>query len=138
MAKDKQSSAQNEKFQVPEDFPKRIPLTSLPGAQLKIAMTKYDGHYYPAGDTPPERFERYQYCLQLAEWFMEKCVRNAAEKYKGLSQDQIIDQYHARLQATRSTAFPGLSEQEAAWILSKCAESLGWPLPISLHKWKNL
>jgi hypothetical protein len=113
--------------EVPDDFPHRPAMTSLPGTQLKVSVTKFEGRYYAVGNSPPERLERYCYCLGLASWFAEKCVRNEHGKYEGLTRAQIIEQYHTRLQAMRNVQFHDLSEAEVTWIMCRCAEILGWP-----------
>jgi hypothetical protein len=112
---------------VPDDFPHRPAITSLPGAQLKMVVTEFEGRFYAVGNSPPERVERYCYCLGLASWLAQKCLRNEHGKYDGLTHAQIIEQYHVRLQAMRNVQFHDLSEEEVTWVMRQCAEDLGWP-----------
>jgi hypothetical protein len=127
MARHDPSNTVGDAYRVPEDFPLRKSLASVSGVQAKLPMSEHGGRFYVDGNSPPERYRRYVYCRELAEWFAEKCVRNEHGKYQGMTRTRIIRQYHVRLLAMRSVQLDDVSEEEATWVMHQCAEILEWP-----------
>lgn len=110
--------------QVPPDFPRPVNLGAVPGAQPKLLMTKYGGRFYVPGCTPPEIYERWDVCEDLAKQLSAKSLESKAGKRAGMSELEILDQYLPRLIATKWT-----SEAEARWVIRRVAAMLGWPVP---------
>jgi hypothetical protein len=59
-------------------------------------MVKCGDRFYSPGCTPPELWERWDYCEDLARQFYEKCLDNKAGKRAHITQSAILDQYLAR------------------------------------------
>lgn len=125
--------------QIPSDFPVSIRLGALPGAQPKMMASHYKGHFYMPGSSPPELFERWTVCEDLAQQLATKSLESKAGKRAHLTETEILDQYLSRLIATNWT-----SEAEAQWVIRRTAELLGWRAPSSvtnpqadLHPRKN-
>ncbi|WP_306391583.1 hypothetical protein [Telluria beijingensis] len=114
--------------QVPADFPRPVHLGAVPGAQLKLLMTQYDGRFYLPGCTPPEIFWRWDVCENLARHISAKSIESKAGKRSHMSEVEILDQYLPRLIATN-----WVSEEEAKWIVRRTAIILGWPVPLAAH-----
>ena len=112
--------------QVPADFPRPVHYGAVPGVQPKFLATKYGGRFYSPGSTPPELYERWDICEDLARQFSAKCLKSKAGKRAHLSEVEILDQYLPRLVATGWT-----SEPEARWIIRRTAAMLQWPEPPS-------
>jgi hypothetical protein len=110
--------------QVPADFPRPVHRGAVPGVQPKLLMTQYKGRFYVPGCTPPEIFERWDACEDLAKQLAAKSVESQAGKRRHMSEVEILDQYLPRLIATRWT-----TEEEARWIIRRAAALLGWPVP---------
>ncbi|MDB5763931.1 MAG: hypothetical protein JWQ21_2926 [Herminiimonas sp.] len=110
--------------QIPNDFPHLEIASAVPGFQPKFVMVEYEGKFYIPGDTPPERYERWRYCEDLAAEFVIKCRRNQYGKYVHLSEVEILDQYCVRLLRTGWA-----SNAELQWVIRRTAELLGWPVP---------
>lgn len=117
-------SAEIELNMVPDDFPRSVHRGALPGAQPKILATKYRGRFYPTGGTPPELYERWQICEDLAQQLMVKSRDSKLGKRSHMSEEDILSQYLTRLIQTRWT-----SEDEASWVIRRAALLLGWPVP---------
>lgn len=112
--------------QVPEDFPYPELSGAVPGAQTKFLATKYKGRFYSPGCTPPELFERWQVCEDLAAQLAAKSISSKAGHRAHMSELEILEQYLPRLIAQRWT-----SEAEARFIIRRVAEITGWPAPSS-------
>lgn len=112
--------------QVPADFPRPVHLGALPGAQPKLLMVKYNGRYYSPGCTPPELWERWDYCEDLARQFCQKCLDNKAAKRAHLSEVAILEQYLERLLKTGWG-----SDAEMRWLIRRAAALAKWPVPES-------
>ncbi|MGB9109842.1 MAG: hypothetical protein WCC39_14265 [Telluria sp.] len=110
--------------QVPADFPRPAYRGAVPGVQPKLLMTQYKGRFYVPGCTPPEIFQRWDVCEDLAKQLSAKSLESKAGKRSHLSEFEILDQYLPRLIATKWT-----SEEEARWIIRRAAVMLGWPVP---------
>ena len=114
---------------VPLDFPRPTHYGAVPGAQPKLLMTQYKGRFYTPGCTPPELWERWDVCEDLAKQLAAKSLESKAGKRSHMSQIEILDQYLPRLIATRWT-----SEEEARWVIRRTAAVLGWPVPLAAQE----
>lgn len=85
---------------LPSDFPRPIHLGAVPGAEAKFLMTRYRGHFYSPGCTPPELLERWNNCEDLAQQLAVKSRESKAGKRSHMSETEILDQYLPRLIAT--------------------------------------
>lgn len=112
--------------QVPATFPRPVHLGALPGAQPKLLMVKYNGRYYLPGCTPPEIWERWDYCEDLAQQFCRKSLDDKAGKRAHMSESAILEQYLERLQKTGWG-----SDAEMRWVIRRAAELAYWPTPES-------
>jgi hypothetical protein len=110
--------------QVPPDFPRPMHLGAVSGAQPKLLMTRYNGRFYIPGCTPPELYERWDICEDLARQLAQKSLESKAGKRAHMTEAEILDQYLPRLIATKWA-----SEAEARWIIRRSAEMLSWPIP---------
>lgn len=115
--------------QVPVDFPRPVHHGAVPGAHPKLLMTRYKGRFYSPGCTPPELYERWDVCEDLACQLAEKSLASKAGKRSHMSEVEILDQYLPRLVATQWT-----SEPEARWVIRRAAAMLGWPEPAAASK----
>jgi len=50
---------------VPANFPRPRLLAAVPGAQPNPIVVKYEGRFYQPGCTPPEIYERWDYCEHI-------------------------------------------------------------------------
>lgn len=66
--------------------------------------------------------QRYEICEDLANHLTEHC--NAAVQ-EGVSADVVLERCHRGL----LTAESGLAAPEAAWVITRLAELLGWECP---------
>ncbi|MBI3729925.1 MAG: hypothetical protein HY254_16555 [Burkholderiales bacterium] len=78
-------------------FPMTALLDAISGAQAKLLLTEYDGKFYAPGTTPPEQFQRWDICEDLARQFSEKSLESKAGKRAHMSETEILLQYYARL-----------------------------------------
>ena len=113
---------------VPANFPRPQHLGAVPGAQQKFLAVEYRGRFYSPGCTPPELYERWQYCISLVEQFVPACTDTKAGKRKGVPEVEILDQYLTRLIETR-----WCSEEESRWVIYETGKLLGWPTPEGAH-----
>lgn len=124
-AKDSQPDAVEAEFEkVPLDFPRPLNLGAVPGAQPKFLAVSYGGRFYSPGCTPPELYERWTICEDLAQQLSAKSLESQRGKRSNMSEVEILDQYLPRLIATKWT-----SEAEARWTIRRTAEILSWPAP---------
>lgn len=112
--------------QVPADFPRPVHLGALPGAQPKLLMVAYNGRYYSPGCTPPEIWERWGVCEDLAQQFYRKSLDNKLGKRSHMTEVEILDQYSERLLKTGWG-----SNAEMRWVIRRAAELAQWPAPES-------
>lgn len=110
--------------QVPADFPRPVHHGSVSGGQAKLLMTSHNGRFYTPGCTPPEVFQRWDVCEDLAKHLSAKCLESKAGKRSHMSDVEILAQYLPRLIATKWA-----SEAEARWIIRRIAVMLSWPVP---------
>lgn len=118
------SPSEDDYARVPEDFPRPVHQGAVPGAQPKLLMTQYKGRFYTPGCTPPEIFDRWHVCEDIAKHLSAKSVESKAGKRSHMSELEILAQYLPRLIATRWT-----SEAEARWVIRRVATMLSWPVP---------
>lgn len=111
-------------MEVPADFPRPLHLGSLPGTQPKFSMTKYKDRFYSPGCSPPELFETWRLCEDLARQLVEKSAESKKGKRSHMSESAILEQYLTRLIATKWTTVP-----EARWTIRRVAILLSWPVP---------
>lgn len=117
------SSAIVEKYeQIPSDFPTAGLLGTVTGAHPKLLLTEFDGKLYQPGASPPERFQRWDVCEDLARQFSEKCLESKVGKRSHMSEVEILRQYFDRLLKTG-----WVSEAEGIWIIHRVAAVLSWP-----------
>lgn len=109
---------------VPADFPRPVHMGALPGAQPKLLMVRYGGRYYSPGCTPPELWERWDICEDLARQFCQKSLDNKVGKRAHLSESAILDQYLERLLKTGWG-----SDAEMRWVIRRAAVLANWPMP---------
>jgi hypothetical protein len=121
--------SETEYAQVPLDFPRPVHHGTVSGAQPKLLMTQYQGRFYIPGCTPPEVFQRWDVCEDLAKQLSAKSIESKAGKRRHLSDVEILNQYLPRLIATRWT-----TEEEARWTIRRTAAILGWPVPAAAQK----
>lgn len=112
--------------QVPADFPRPVHRGAVPGAQAKLLMVKYGDRFYSPGCTPPELWERWDYCEDLAQQFCKKCIDNKAGKRSHMSEVEILEQYLVRLMKTGWG-----SDDEMRWVVRRTADLAAWPVPES-------
>ena len=89
---------------VPLDFPRPILLGAVPGAQPKFLAVSYGGRFYAPGCTPPELYERWTVCEDLAQQLSAKSLESQRGKRSHMSEIEILDQYLPRLIATKWTS----------------------------------
>lgn len=64
---------------------------------------------------------RYELCEDMAQMLVEPCQARLHDQ--GLSEDLVLERTEAGLAADGS----GFSAGEAAWVVTRLAELLGWP-----------
>ncbi|QJD99834.1 hypothetical protein HH212_07195 [Massilia forsythiae] len=112
-----------EYLKVPVDFPRTVAEGAIPGTQPKFSVMNYGGRFYMPGCTPPEIYERWQICEEIAQQLTIK-LREAKEgKRSQMSEAEILAQYLSRLIRTNLT-----SKAEAWWVIQRVAAILEWPI----------
>ena len=109
---------------VPSDFPRYTSAATVPGNQPKFVATNYQGRFYLAGCTPPEIYERWQICEEIAQQLAVKSRESKAGKRSHMSESAILEQYSFRLIQTDL-----ISEAEAMWVITRVARIVEWPCP---------
>lgn len=109
---------------IPEDFPRAVHHGAVPGSQMKLLVVKFNNKFYVPGDTPPERYERWQNCEDLAQQFMIKSIESKADKRAHMTEVEILDQYLERLLLAG-----WMSKEDTMWALKRTAQMLNWPVP---------
>lgn len=108
-------------FMVPDEFPRERISGAVPGAQPKYLATLYKGRYYVSGCTPPELYDRWRVCEDLAAQLAVKSLASKAGKRSHMTENAILYQYYERLVETSWT-----SRDEACWIMRRVAQQIGW------------
>lgn len=112
--------------EIPDDFPRPKIHSSVAGFQPKLALSAYNGRFYPPGGTPPELSRRWEICEDLAVQFAEKSAQCKTGKRAHFSELEILDQYCLRAMKTNWG-----SDDEMRWVIRRAAAILGWPIPAS-------
>lgn len=119
------ASSDSSKFsQIPADFPRPVHPGAVSGVMPKLLLVSYGGKLYPPGCTPPEMFERWDICEDLAQQLQKKCIESKAGKRSHMSETEILAQYLERLLKTGWG-----SDSEMRWVIRRTAELLQWPVP---------
>lgn len=111
---------------IPQDFPRTVRIGALPGAQPKFLMIRHNGRFYQLGTSPPEVYERWRVCQEIAAELANKSVLCKAGKRANMSEVEILDQYLPRLIPQQWTSIA-----EARWIIRRVAQILSWPVPVA-------
>lgn len=111
-------------YEVPADFPRERISGVVPGAQPKFVGTLYHGKYYLFGCTPPEVFDRWCMCEDLAMQLSARCLASKSGKRSHMTQKEILQQYFTRLVNMKWTTI-----NEAHWIIKRAACIAGWNFP---------
>lgn len=117
---------------IASDFPRVKHHGAVAGAQMKLLLVEFEGNYYTPGDTPPERFRRWENCEDIAQQFCEKSLESKAGKRSHMSEEAIIDQYLERLIPTG-----WMSLEEVHWTMRRTTQLLGWPLSQKIKDFFN-
>lgn len=107
---------------VPEDFPIEPRLYSLTGAQPKVALVEEDGAYFAEGTSPSEVLDAYEVCEDLAQQFVDYCLKKEASNFG--THDQILQRVHSRLLTTN-----WCTKTQCEWVARRTAALLGWKFP---------
>jgi hypothetical protein len=113
-----------EYLKVPADFPRPISEGALSGTQPKFSAVMYQGKFYLPGCTPPEIYERWQICEEIAQQLTIKSRESKAGAFSHLSESAILDQCLSPLIRTNLT-----TKGEARWVIQRVAGILEWPIP---------
>lgn len=116
-------------LKVPSDFPRPVSTGTVPGNQPKFVVTNYQGKFYLPGCTPPELYERWQICEEIAQQLAVKSRESKDRKRSHMSESAILEQYFLRLIRTNLT-----TEAEAEWVIQRVARIVEWPIPSSYTK----
>lgn len=111
-------------LKLPSEFPRPVSTGVLPGTQPKFSAVIYQGKFYLPGCTPPEIYERWQICEDIAQQLIIKSHDSKAGALSHMSEPAILDQYLSRLIRANLT-----TEGEARWVIQRVAGILGWPMP---------
>lgn len=84
-----------------------------------IALFVEPGRIKPSASRE-QILERYDYCEDLAQMLTETATARRWEL--GITEDDVLE----RLQRGLSAPEAGVSETEAAWVIRRLAELLGW------------
>jgi hypothetical protein len=106
---------------IPDSFPREPCFGAVSGAQPKVLVRK-EGGIYAAGQTEPERLERYEICLDLVQQLLPYCQRKKVAKPAWSIQD-IVDKTH---QGIRSKNWD-FSEAEIQWTMTQVGQGLHEP-----------
>ncbi|WP_157201889.1 hypothetical protein [Massilia sp. Root335] len=113
-----------EYLKVPLGFPHPVSTGMLPGTQPKFLVVSYQGKFYLPGCTPPELYERWRICEEIAQQLTIKSRDSKEGKRSHMSESAILEQYLPWLTQTNLT-----TEAEARWVILRVAEILEWPIP---------
>ncbi|AQV96553.1 hypothetical protein BJN34_22055 [Cupriavidus necator] len=103
--------------EVPEDFPRiKIPAV-VTGAQPKICAREVDGRYV-VGQTEEERFERWDFCEDLAQQLLPVARRDETE-HPGQAREKTLRR--VRISVSQKG---WCSEEELDWLIRRLAALL--------------
>ena len=106
---------------VPDDFPRVARLGAVAGAQPKLLMTQYEGKFYELGLSPPEVYERWLNCEDLAQQLSQAAMPSKLGKRAHMTEEEILAQYVPRLKAQGWGA-----PEEMEWVANRAGVILGW------------
>jgi hypothetical protein len=112
--------------QVPEDFPRRHYAGAVAGAQPKLLLKGYQGRFYQPGCTPPEVWQRWDICEDLAHQLCRKSLESKGGKRAHMSEPAILEQYLERLLKTGWG-----TDAEMRWVIRRAAQLANWEAPAS-------
>jgi hypothetical protein len=104
---------------VPDDFPRDVTPASLAGAQPKLAGRLINGKLV-IGLTAEERFERWDFCEDLAQQLVAIAHKDAA-KFPEHSRDVTLRRVRRGVEGKR-----WVSVVEADWLVERLRVLLGW------------
>ena len=108
---------------VPSDFPRPALFSTLPSVQPKVVVNGYIDKFYPPKGTPPEIYERWQCCEELARQFASESRKDKAANVTLMTETEMLEWY------LRIFSKSWLSEDEAKWMVRRMSQMLGWPVP---------
>lgn len=107
---------------IPVDFPIEPQPFSLAGTQQKLALVEEDGTYYAEGMAPSQVLEAYEVCEDLAEQFVNYCLKKEASNFG--THEQILHRVLGSLEAK-----DWCTKAQCGWIVKRTATLLGWQYP---------
>ena len=110
---------------IPEDFPRGLTASALPGARPKFLARKIDGRFV-VGLTDAEFHERWVYCEDLAHQLAARTLRKQAA---GLASD-LGAFYQETERRVRGQGW-GLTNDEVIWLMKRTREIAEDPGPSS-------
>lgn len=115
--------------QVPADFPRPVHPDAVAGVMPKSLLVDYGRKLYPPGCTPPEMYERWDICEDLAQQLRSKSIeaKTGARAYMGKA--DILAEFLEQLLETDWG-----SDAEMRWVIRRTAELLQWPVPSDAAK----
>jgi hypothetical protein len=116
---------ESEYAKLPPDFPRAVSTGTVPGTQPKILVVQYKGIFYPAGATPPELYERWRDCEEIAQDLAFEAKRDKADNLTRRSESEMLQRYLHILSKSWMTL------NEAKWIVRRMGEILNWSVPTS-------
>ncbi|WP_458762840.1 hypothetical protein [Cupriavidus basilensis] len=117
-----QQAAEVQKFEltdIPDNFPWHTLPAAVPGAQPKLGVVFWEGTYI-AGQTPEERYERWDICEDLARQ-LAPVARKDAIKHPEHSREQTLRR--VRISVSQKG---WVSEAEMNWLLRRIKTLLEW------------
>lgn len=105
--------------EIPDDFPRRSIPAVVSGVQPKIGVVLSDGKYY-AGETPEERYERWDICEDLARQLAPVAQKDAVKH-----PEHSVEQTLRRVRISVSQK-GWVSEAELDWLLKRIRALLEW------------
>lgn len=126
MDKESQAKSDTRYAQVPADFPRPGHLGSVAGAQSKLLLTGFQGRFYAPGCTPPEVWQRWDICEDLAQQLYRKSLESKKGKRAHLDESAILEQYLERLLKTGWG-----TDAEMRWVVRRAAQLANWDAPAS-------
>lgn len=109
----------------PEDFPRDVVSSALPGAHIKFNARKIDGRFV-VGLTKAELHERWVYCEDLAQQLAARTLRKQAA---GLVSDLAVF-YRETEHRVRGQGWD-LSNDEVIWLMKRTRVLAENPIPSS-------
>lgn len=111
-------------IQVPVDFPRPVPVGAVAGVLPKFLLVDYGGKLYAPGCTPPEMFERWDICEDLAQQLSRKSIEAKTGERAYMPEADILAELLEQLLETDWG-----SNAEMRWVIRRTAQLLNWPTP---------